>query len=71
MAGLWVPASACPHPPEAIFGALDAPKGFAVMCRHCGGAWDETTAPENVVDSLYKVLAYGYFKPLNQGWESS
>ena len=62
MTSLWLPASACPHPADALFGELDPPK-LAVMCRQCGSAWDEGDVPGDVIDTLTGLLEQGRFKP--------
>ncbi len=62
MTSLWLPASACPHPAEALIGEVDPPK-FAFLCRQCGSAWDETNTPGQVIDTLTELLEQGRFKP--------
>ncbi|MGH3864289.1 hypothetical protein [Actinokineospora sp.] len=66
MAVLWLPASVCQHPAEAIVGELNPP-AISVMCARCGGAWDETNAPGPVIDSLYEVLERGLYRPMPKG----
>ena len=60
---LWVPATACSHPADALFGELDAPR-LAIMCKRCRSAWDETNVPGDVVDTLTELLESGAFRPL-------
>jgi hypothetical protein len=59
---LWLPASACPHPGNALIGELDAPK-LAILCQQCGSAWNQDTVPGNVIDTLHELLEQGRFTP--------
>jgi hypothetical protein len=67
---LWVPASACPHPAEALFGEFDPP-ALAVMCRQCGRAWSQDNVPGDVVDRLQELLEQGWFRPKRTPWTVS
>ncbi len=66
---LWLPASACPHPGDALFGELDPLTKLAVMCRQCGSAWDESNVPGDVIDTLTELLEQGRFTPKTQPGE--
>ena len=59
---VWLPASACPHPGEALAGELNPPR-LALLCRQCGSAWDESTVPEDVAETLLELLERGAFRP--------
>lgn len=63
MTVLWLPASACPHPAEALAGELNPPR-LSILCGRCGTAWDENTVPGGVIDTLRELLEQGRFKPL-------
>jgi hypothetical protein len=59
---LWIPASACPHPRDALRGEMDAPK-LSILCHQCGAAWNQDTVPGSVIDTLQELLDEGRFKP--------
>jgi hypothetical protein len=62
--GLYLPASACPHPVEVVFGVFDPPERLDVICRGCWSAFDVDSMPMDLLRRLVDHIRDGHFVPM-------
>jgi hypothetical protein len=61
---LYLPASACPHPVESVFGTMEPPDRLDVICRACWSAFDLDSMPMDLLERLVDHIRAGHFTPL-------
>lgn len=65
--GLYLPASACAHPVEGVFGVFEPPDRLDVMCRQCWSAFDVDSMPMDLLVRLVDHMCAGHFVSMRSG----
>jgi len=60
----------CPHPKSSLAGTFlpgeDGQHMLSVLCRSCGGLWNQDTVPLPVIEQVIEMLERGETTPLDR-----